>query len=314
MTTAPKKTTARPWGRYLFLVGLILFMVLGWHYGWRNLAGLIQGASLTQLGLMTVLIVAGFWIRAWKWHYALGRGQQGIRLFFMAKTAGSFTPGRAGEFAPLLLREHRNARVAAWIGLDRLVEIMGTLGLGLLGAAYIGRVPWWIVGFGIIGGSAALLVGWKLLGHGWLRYTGSEMESAAPTWRSRIGLLVNTVRDEVQLFGAKMPLVLTSTALAKLTDIYAVIALCSAFGYEAPFLVVCAARCAHALVSAVPVTPDATGVPYIAAAGCLNVYAGVPYDTLMAALGLEVIVINGVLWGCFWIVSFRRIASRPTAE
>lgn len=295
--------TARPWGRYLFLVGLALLTTLGWHFGWRNLGALIAGATWPELVLMTLLIVAGFWIRAAKWHYALGSGQQGIRLFFIAKTAGNLTPGRAGELAPLLLKQHRNARVAAWIGLDRLVEVAWTLGLGLVGGAAIGLAPWWIVGLSGCGALLALALGWRGLQQGWLRFNDGESLPDQSAWRIRLGRVANTVRDELVLFAGKLPLIMISTAAAKVTDIYAVILLCRAFGYDASFLLVSAARCAHALVSAVPVTPDATGVPFIAAAWCLNTYAAIPYDTLTAALGLEVIVINGILWACFCAVS-----------
>ena len=296
----------RPWGRYLLLVGLVLVTVLGWHFGWGNLAKLIGNASPVKLGLMSALILAGFWIRAWKWHYALGKGQQGIRLFFIAKTAGNFTPGRAGELAPLLLRQHRNARVAAWIGLDRLVEVAWTLGLGFFGGAAIGFVPWWLAALLALAGLIAATIIWYALNRGWLRYRELGESRTPQSWRSRIGTFINTVRDELLLFGAKLPIVMISTALAKITDIYAVILLCQAFGYDASFVLVCAARCAHALVSAVPVTPDATGVPFIAAAGFLNNYAGIPNDILFAALGLEVIVINGILWACFCGVSALR--------
>ncbi|MCF6284781.1 MAG: flippase-like domain-containing protein [Candidatus Hydrogenedentes bacterium] len=306
MSSDHSAAARRPWGRYLFLVGLILLTGLGWHFGWRNLGKLIGGASWRHLALMTLLILAGFWIRAWKWHYALGRGQQGIRLFFIAKTAGNFTPGRAGELAPLLLRQHRNARVAAWIGLDRLVEVAWTLGLGFVGAAAIGLIPWWGAALGVAGGLLAVALSWLLLRKNWFRFDQEEESAKGSIWRIKAGRFVNTVRDELLLFAGKLPLIMTTTALAKATDIYAVILLCRAFGYDASFLLVGAARCAHALVSAVPVTPDATGVPFIAAAWCLNTYADIPYDTLTAALGLEVIVINAILWACFCGVSALR--------
>lgn len=311
MTDAPPPP--RPaWGRYLFLVGLALVTALGWHFGWENLAQLIRGASPLDLGLMTLLIVAGFWIRAWKWHYALGPGQQGIRLFFIAKTAGNLTPGRAGEFAPLLLRGHRNARVAAWIGLDRIVEVLWTLGLGFLGAAAIGLVPWWLVVGGGAVGLVTLIIAWRFLGRSPLSDPASSDD--ATTWRQKGWATLQTVRKELLRFGPTLPVVMVTTAIAKVTDVYAVIFLCAAFEHTASFLVVCAARCAHALVSAVPVTPDATGVPFIAAAWCLNTYSAIPYDTLTAALGLEVLVINAILWACFCIVSAFPWVSTPESH
>ena len=292
----------------MFVVGLVLLTFLGWRFGFRNLAGLIQGAAPVPLLLMAALIVAGFWIRAWKWHYALGRGQQGVLLFFLAKTAGNWTPGRAGELAPLLLQRHRNARVAAWIGLDRVVEIAWTLGLGVLGVAALGMLPLPLaVGLVAI---AALLSG---LAWWWCARAGESQApaNATGTWRERLGRLVARLREELALFGRKMPLIMLLTATAKLTDVYAVILLCDAFGYGVSFLLVCAARCAHGLVSAIPLTPDATGVPFVAAAWLLHEQAGVPYDTLTAALGLEVLAINAILWACFCLVSGLRMTTTP---
>ncbi len=294
----------RDWGRYLFFVGLVLLSLLGWYFGWGNLAVLIGDASLSQLSSMALLIAAGFWVRAWKWHYVLGRGEQGVRLFFLAKTAGSFTPGRAGELAPLLLKRHRNARVAAWIGLDRVVEVSWTRGLGLLGGASIGLITWRRIGVGVVLAALCVACGcYLLLWQGRFQFSQGEEKALPSGLRIRLGHFMGRLRQELTLFAVKMPLIMITTALAKVTDIFAVILLCRAFGYEASFLLVAAARCAHALVSAVPVTPDATGIPFIAAAWCLKTYAAIPYDTLTAALGLEVIVINTILWACFFGIS-----------
>lgn len=306
---SPRKPAGK--GRWFFLVGLILLTALGWHFGFRDLGALLRGAKPAPLAIMTLLIVAGFWIRAAKWRYALGAGQQGILLFFLAKTAGNWTPGRAGELAPLLLKRHRNARVAAWIGLDRVVEVAWTLGLGLAGVAYLGLVaPWAWIPIGLIALALGVFV--------FLGLTGGLEEVPAvavePTrdWRSRLLSIVQKIRVELFLFARKMPLIMTLTFVAKLTDVYAVVYLCKAFGYSAGLLLVCAARCAHGLVSAIPVTPDATGVPYVAAAWFLYEYAGIPFETLTAALALEAIVINAILWACFCLVSARRWSTKST--
>lgn len=292
-------------GRWFFLVGLLLLTGLGWHFGFRDLAVLLRAAQPLPLALMTLLIIAGFWIRALKWRYALGPGQEGILLFFLAKTAGNWTPGRAGELAPLLLKRHRKARVAAWIGLDRVVEVAWTLGLGLAGIASLGLVaPWaWLPLVMAAGGVAALCV----FGLWPPSVEPSPSEGEVRTgWRGRLISAAQKVRGELYLFSRKLPLIMTLTFLAKLTDVYAVVYLCEAFGYPAGILLVCAARCAHGLVSAIPVTPDATGVPYVAAAWFLHEYAGIPFETLTTALALEVIVINAILWACFCLVSTRR--------
>lgn len=302
------------WGRYLFIVGLVLLTALGWHFGFGRLAALVGGARPGPLLAMAGLILAGFWIRAWKWRYALGAGNQGVLLFFLAKTAGNWTPGRAGELAPLLLQRHRNTRVAAWIGLDRVVEIGWTLGLGLLGAVAVQAVsPAVAIALVVLG---SLFVG--AIGFLWSRAAGSDAtahsEERQAGWRGHLLGFARQLRRELVLFGGKLPFVMMLTALAKVTDVVAVILLCEAFGYGASFLLVCAARCAHGLVSAIPVTPDATGVPFVAAAWLLHAHAEIPYDTLTAALGLEVLAINAILWACFCLVSGLRWNSTPNGS
>jgi hypothetical protein len=292
-------------GRWFLLVGLILLTALGWHFGFRDLGALLRDAKPAPLAIMTILIVAGFWIRAAKWRYVLGPGQQGILLFFLAKTAGNWTPGRAGELAPLLLKRHRSARVAAWIGLDRVVEVAWTLALGLAGVAWLGLVaPWVWIPLGLVSLTVGVFTYIGLKGRS--GEGPADPEARTEGWRARLVSVLGNIRVELILFARKMPLVMTLTFLAKLTDVYAVVYLCEAFGYAAGILLVCAARCAHGLVSAIPVTPDATGVPYVAAAWFLHQYAGIPFETLTAALALEAIVINAILWACFCLVSTGR--------
>jgi len=320
MSGAAEKERNRAWSRYLVLAGLLMLGGLGWHFGFGRLMALIGGARPGPLLGMTALIVAGFWIRAWKWHYALGPGQQGILLFFLAKTAGNWTPGRAGELAPLLLRRHRNARVAAWIGLDRVVEVAWTLGLGVAGAVAVGLLSPVAAGAMALAGLGAGAGVWLGLRRGERAPTPAGLGETPPPadagaansrlseWRIRSVRFLGQLRVELMLFGAKLPVVLTATALAKVTDVYAVVLLCVAFGYPVSFLLVCAARCAHGLVSAIPITPDVTGVPFVAAALLLHEYGGIPGETLTAALGLEVVVINAILWVCFCLVSGLRWA------
>lgn len=289
------------WKRWLFLAGLIFVSVLGWHFGFGKLIALARGADPVALAWMALWILAGFLIRAWKWHRALGPGSRGVFLFFLAKTAGNWTPGRAGELAPLLLKEHQNARVAAWIGLDRAVEVAFTLLMGVAGVASLGLLGpgGWRGG---IGGLLLLLVLgvclWRVAPHLAARVRGGILARAVH--------IVRRLVEEAWLLRHALPMAALLTFFAKLTDIYAVILLCRAFGYDADFLLVCAARCAHGLVSAIPFTPDATGVPFVAAAWLLHEHAEIPYDVLTAALALEVIAINAILWICFCIASLRR--------
>lgn len=290
----PKEAPApprRPWSRYFFLVGLAFFAFLVWHFGWRDLLETLLSARLGPLIWMTVLIFAGFWIRAWKWRYALGPRRNAVGLFFLSKMGGNWTPGRVGELAPLLLRRHRNIRVTAWILADRVIEVALTLLLGLLGVAVLALIPLpGIVALtglalaGVLAFAALLWFAGRLGPH-----RGAQTQ---PTWRGRVLTVFLQLREELLLLGGKTPIIVLVTLIAKATDLYAVVLLCAAFGFHVSFLLACAARCAHAIVAAAPITPDATGVPFVAAAYVFHEYAGMPGETLTAAFALEVAVIN----------------------
>ncbi len=294
------------WQRYLFLVGLAFAGVLLWYFGWTAIRDAALSARPLPLVAMAALILAGFWIRAFKWRYALGPGSDAIGVFFLAKMAGNWSPGRLGEWSPMLVRKHRTARVFAWILADRVIEVAFTLLLGVLGMAAlnpVGGLPaplmWCLAGVAI-GVAALLLIGVLGLPE---RIKWREWLGVLP---GPIGRALEAVASEARALGGKWFVVLAVTAIAKATDVFAVILLCKAFGYDVSFLLVCAARAAHALVSAIPLTPDATGVPFVAAAYLLHDYGGVPYDVLTVALAFEVAVINLLLWFSFLVASGQR--------
>ncbi len=296
MENSPSNPSSRRnWGRFALLGGILLLAGLINYFGWGELTLCLTGARPVPLFLMTVLILSGFWIRAWKWHYALGEGNNGIGLFFLAKMAGNWSPGRVGELAPLLLLSHRTPRVAAWILADRVLEIAFTLWLGMLGLAALGHIP----RAGALLLAALTALGLLVLRAGFREWNPPIDESSPTpqTVRGHARRWTLLLYHEARVLGRhKLPVILLTTLVAKLTDIYTVVLLCRAFGYDASFLLVCAARCAHALVSGIPVTPDATGVPYMAAGWVLHQYAGIPAATLTAALALEAGAINLLLW------------------
>jgi hypothetical protein len=259
---------------------------------------------------MAGLLVAGFWMRALKWRYALGAGEHAVGLFFLSKLGGNWSPARVGEFAPLLVRP--SARNAAWIVFDRVVEVWWTLLLGILGVAWL--LPEWMTGWGalFVGYLLATVVGLVLLARLRIPAGNPDTGGVRGLWGKALrlaGALHNEVRElRLRLLGVSV-----LTLAAKLTDIYAVVALCAAFGYGVGFLLVCAARCAHGLLSAVPITPDATGVPYVAQGWLLHTYGGMPLAQITAALALEVLAINLILYGCF-LVGARNLPARTTVK
>ncbi len=300
----PHTTHSIRWRNYLFLIGILFVGFLIWYFGWRSLWTSLRTARPFPLLIMILLLLAGFWIRAWKWRYALKEKQHAIGLFFLSKMAGNWSPGRIGELSPLLLRRHRTPQLAAWIAADRIIEVAMTLLLGLFGVFMLHLLSPLLISLL----SIATLLGTALLL--WCIAKIDLFTYALHRWPhntllTRILRLAQQVHQETRLLGSKLPLILTLTFLGKLTDILAVIWLCKSFGYETSFALVCAARCAHALISAIPITPDATGVPFIAAAYLLHEHAHIPYETLTTALGLEVILINIVLWICFIFGAWR---------
>lgn len=291
----PENPAKRSWSTPFFVAvgcGLLAFLVF--HFGWRELYARLTEVRPLPFAVMIALIIAGFWVRAWKWHLALGPGQRGVGLFFLAKMGGNWSPGRIGEFSPLLLRAHRTPRIAAWILADRVVEVLFTLLLGVVGLGAVGAMS----STAAMGTATLLAAACAVAATALAR--ARHFERWAARWphgslRGRIARLTAAMHQELRALGARTPVVLALTALGKLTDLYAVVALCAAFGYSASFLLVCAARCAHALVSAVPATPDATGVPYLAAAYLLHTHAGIPLATLTVALAVEAALINLIL-------------------
>lgn len=289
------RTRGNRWTWVFLGIGLVFLVVLVGWFGPRTLWETVREARPLPLVAMTVIIAAGFWLRALKWRYALGPGSRGVSLFFLAKLAGAWTPARAGEFAPLLLAEHRRLGVAAWILADRVLEVWSTLALGVAGVVLLGLAGMWggvVLVAGALGGTVVLIVAVlraqvliPLLDH-------DRPESL----RAKIAEILRRLHAEFRSLGSRFPGIALLTALAKLTDVYAVVLLCQAFGYSVSFWLVCAARCAHALVSAVPITPDVSGAPYAAQAVVLHEFGAMPYATLTAALALEAALIYAVLY------------------
>ncbi len=285
----------KSWSRYLFLIGLAFLGLLIWHFGWKNLVDVLLGLRPVPFLAMIIIITLSFWVRAWKWRYALGSGKNSVSLFFWAKVAGNFSPGRVGELAPLLSTRHRTPQVAAWIIADRLLEILLTLLFGFLGVWLLHLIS------GLLAAVLACLGLLLILTGAYLIYRSDllkPLETRLPeaSRRRALATLLIQLHEETRALAPKAPNILFITAAGKILDIYVGVYLCLAFGYDVSFLLMCAARCAHALVSAIPLATDATGVPFAAAAVIIHQYAAMPYPALTVALSLEYLFINLILW------------------
>lgn len=292
-----------PW---LWIVGATLYIAVLWYLGWDDLREALSAIAWIWLAAMVGVEAAVLWGRAGKWRLGIGCGNDAIRLYFIAKAGGNLTPGRIGEFSPLLLARHRSPRTAAWIILDRLLEIAATLILGAAGAAAVGIVladslqlrPWMIVaGWCAALGGMVLVPLFLVTRHRWIEAVARRMADGSRI--RRLLAWVGEVSRETRQFGAKAPLLAVLTFGATAADVLIGMLLYGSFGYWLPFSLLAAAQCLHALVSTIPITPNATGVPYLATAVLLHELAGVPPEVLALAIPVRMALAGGLFWMSF---------------
>jgi len=119
--------------RYLWIAGLLLYLGIIAYIGFEDVGSALRTLDYRYIAALMLIEASALAIRAWKWRIALGPNQQSLRACFISKAGGNLTPARLGEFSPLLLEEHRSARVGAWILLDRVLEASATIVIGLIG-------------------------------------------------------------------------------------------------------------------------------------------------------------------------------------
>ena len=246
------------------------------------------------------LITAATWLRVIKWRYALGTGQHAVGLFFMSKATGNFTPGRLGEFAPMVLRGHRTPRVGAWILYDRIVEILVTVGFGLAGVATLSLLSgpqFFLLGITAILGVAG---GWYLFTHRRLFDAMAARLEEGGRLQS-LALFFSEVSGELVTFVKREPGVLLITGVTKAMDLAGVWLIFKALAVAPSLGLVAAAKCALAIVSFIPITPNATGVPHGTQAWLMHEIGKIPTDVLVAGIGIEIVVVSVSFWTSFGI-------------
>ncbi len=270
-----------------------------WYVGWERIGTALSEVDLRWLAPMVFLEISGLWLRAGKWRYALGPGMGSMNLFFLSKAAGMWTPGRLGELSPLFLPRYRSHKVASWIIVDRGTEAACTMGLGLAGVALLGLVPLrWLIGL-----TAGFCI-WASFGYYMvfirkLAHKDSVSTHAPTTLMQRLRRLDLLMRTEIRALHGKLPVVIFATLGLTFTDMLAATFLFRGFGYPIEWPLMAAARCAHAIVAALPFAPDASGLPYLTQAALLHREASVPPATLAAALALEMAILYGIFWVSF---------------
>ena len=285
----------RKFGRYAFVLGIAIYLALVWWLGWREVGERLLGADPLRVTGAFLIIFVGGWARALKWRYALGHGHNAAGIYFLSKVSAEWSPGRLGEFSPLVLKKHRTPKVGAWIMFDRLLEIAVTLVLGLYGLAAIQVFSAQVYLAILMAVVAAFLLGVYLLTHRQLFLRIAERFKDG-SWPHRFAMLFAAISGEIFSFSKRLPVMAVITVVTKCTDLLAVCLLFRGFGYAVSFSLAAVAKCALAIVSFVPITPPATGLPHVTQAGIMNAVEGIPYDALAAAIGSEVVLVSVALW------------------
>ena len=305
MPVQPGETTAaapRPESahrrKYLWAIGVSFYIAVILLVGWERLADAMRGVTLGPMAAMFALMIAGQVIRALKWRFALGPGQHAFRAFAVSKAGGEWSPGRVGEFAPLMFARHRSTRVAAWIVADRVFEMAATLGIGIAGLLLIRAANRGYMLSAVAGVLLAVVIGLVLLTRrNWIASLAQRLP--AESRARRYALLLVGVSEELLTFARSAPILFSVTLAAGAIDLAVGYSLYMAFGFSVPFAVLAAAKGLHAVTSAIPITPNATGIPYFAAAALLHEVGGVSPGALAASVGISVIASQLVLWTSF---------------
>lgn len=308
-TSHPLAALAKGRLRLLGLVGLLVYVAALSALGWRDVAATLSSLNIGFLVALMLIEATALWMRAAKWRIALGAGQGAIRLCFISKAGGNLTPARVGEFSPLLFSDSRNAKVAAWILVDRILEASATLILGIVGLVFV---------LGAARGAEILALSLVVLGTLLLAaflltrraFIAGLAERAKPATRARRVLnLLESVSEQAIALGRSIYVLGLVTAVATVLDLVVAYCLYMSFGFAAAFTVLALAQCVHALTSVVPFTPNATGVPYVAAAAILHQFGGVPLEVLAAAVALRFAAAGTVFWTSFAIGMLQKTPS-----
>jgi len=278
----PRKTT-----RYLFIaLGITVYLIAVSLIGWRKVADSLAGANIPLVIAAAALTCTGALLRMWKWRRALGAERQAIGLYFLSRSGGVWSPARVGEFLPLLWRRHRSASVAAWILFDRVIEILVTLALGIVGLAFIQLVsPGSLAGIAAAVTLSSVIGVYLLTRADWLDALAARFDQTSRTRRA-LHAIANT-SGELRRFARRSPDLLALTVIGKACDLYAVALIFRALGHPVGFALAAASKCALAIVSYLPITPITTGVPHTVQGWIMHESAGVMPETVAASVAIE---------------------------
>ena len=171
MTSEPqsRRTKWLAWGVRLGVLAVLLWFLLHLKLDPAKVFDNLLRANLGWVILSVALVLPFIALKAWRWQIILkGLGLDlpfgaAYRLYAIGLSAGSFTPGQAGDaIKAWYLREHGMNLSTGLISivLDRLFDVavlimLAASGLSLLGADFAGELPALVV---LLGGTSAALV------------------------------------------------------------------------------------------------------------------------------------------------------------
>ncbi len=274
------------WPQVLVPLGIAVYFFAAWYFGWDKVRAALLGADPRLVAAAGAVSLAANCVRILKWRLALGAHAHPVGLFFLSRATGVWSPGRIGEFLPLLWRRHRSARVGGWILLDRVLEIVTALALGVIGLGFTSflSTPIYIA---LVVATTAACVGALvcLTQHRWMDAVARRLAAG-----TRLRLVADTLTRtsiEIHTLRRQTPVLLAITLAAKAADLFAVVLIFRALGVSVGFMLTAASKCALAIVSFVPITPMATGVPHAVQGWMMNAEAGVAPETVVASVGIE---------------------------
>lgn len=274
------------WPRLLFPLGIAVYLGVAWYFGWEKVRDALLGADARLIAGAAAISVGATLARITKWRIALGRDAHAVGLFFLSRATGVWSPGRIGEFLPLLWKRHRNARVGGWILLDRVLEIVASLVLGIVGLGFTQLVTMPVYIGIAVATSVASFAGILLLArHDWMDAIARRFPEGSKLRYVADALTQTSI--EIRALWRVTPGLLGVTFIAKVADLYAVVLIFAALGVKLGFMLTAASKCALSIVSFIPITPMATGVPHAVQGWMMNAEAGVPPEITVASVGIE---------------------------
>jgi hypothetical protein len=277
------------------MIGAFLYISVVWFVGWDKFRSAFLLLNPVFILYLCATLLTSIFIRLLKWRYMVD-SRPITQLYFMSKAGGALTPSRVGELSPLLLEKYRTPRVAAWIVVDRLMEIAATLAIGALGAMTLGANGAGLLPAVGLAGLVFVLIPTLIMTRRNL-FTWMENKITRPAALTHAFAFLSNSSEEFGKFGPKLFIAGALTIAATSVDVCSGLLMYKGFGQHPTFGLLAAAQCMHGIVSAIPFLPNVTGAPYFAVGLMLNRIGGIPLEIITAVVAAYLVIENTIFWG-----------------